>query len=199
MKLIISLLSIISLACAGYPPPPGPWTLGAWRPPTDPPAPVWLGRAIQANQGKLWIGKPASSWCDPSLMSIDCSLYRGDSTVFKGGNDTVFLDVLNPNGQQIYINKTDGALTYTWPGMFVAPKEPEVIYTGWTREISVSGGAPIVLSYKNRPVLACPTASANLTDVYQIFVQLNAAPPSSSCVTFQLRTYAAEGIVAWSY
>jgi hypothetical protein len=69
------------------------------------------------------------------------------------------------------------------------------IITGWAREISDSGGAPTVLGYQGRLDLACPVAE----DVYQIFVGLDGIELDDSCIMFSLRTYTAQGIVAWEY
>ncbi|KAK0636776.1 hypothetical protein B0T17DRAFT_89882 [Bombardia bombarda] len=195
MKLLSTLLLTASLASAGYPPPPGPWTLGAWRPPTDNTSPMWFGRAIQANGSRFWLGKTPSAYCPAGISGLDCSLYPGDSTVFNGGNDTVFLNVAVPGGQQVYI-APDGALGYTPPHSTFKPDGS--IVSGWVREISVAGGAPTVMGYNGRPILACP-AGDGAVDVYQIYVKLAEADPKSGCISFQMRTYSAAGTVAWEY
>lgn len=101
MNPISSLLFLALLVSAGYPPPPGPWTAGAWRPPTDEEkGPVWVGEAIQANGGRFWLGKKPSAYCPSDVADLDCTLYPGDRTVFAGGNDSISLNVAVPGGQQ---------------------------------------------------------------------------------------------------
>lgn len=73
--------------------------MGAWRGTADT-VPRWVGEAIQANGGRFWIAKAPSAYCPTGVADLDCSAYPGGSTVFTGGNDTVFLDVAVPGGQQ---------------------------------------------------------------------------------------------------
>ncbi|KAK3384891.1 hypothetical protein B0H63DRAFT_559612 [Podospora didyma] len=194
---LFTLLAITTAAVsAGYPPPPGPWAMGAWRPPTDPPAPLWLGRAIQANGGRFWMGKPPSAYCPPDIPGLNCTLYPGTSTVLVGGNETLSLNVVVPGGQQVYI-APDGALGYTPPHSTFKPDGSVV--TGWRREISDAGGAPTVLwNQAGGYFVACPVGDAK-DDVYQIYLNSGDALSGAACVSFQMRTYTAAGAVAWEY
>lgn len=103
MITLFALLTTALLASpvhAGYPPPPGPWTAAAWRPLLDPRGPVFTSSAIQANGGRFWIGKEPSAYCPANVTALDCADYPGGKTVFTGGNETLFLDVAVPGGQQ---------------------------------------------------------------------------------------------------
>ncbi|KAK0713965.1 hypothetical protein B0T26DRAFT_622668, partial [Lasiosphaeria miniovina] len=148
---------------------------------------------IQANGGRFWIGKPPSAYCPPDVAGLDCSVYPGASTVFSGGNDTVFLNVAVPGGQQVYI-APDGAMGYTPPHSAFMPDGSVV--SGWWREISVAGGAPTIVGNGQSSMMACPAAGQD--GVYQVFFGVSRAQ-LTSCVSFQMRTYTASGVVAWEY
>ena len=100
MKPALSLLSVLPIAGAMEPPPAGPWTAGAWRGPGIDRAPLWIGVPIQANGGRFWLGKQPSASCPSDVSGLDCTAYPGDSTVFTGGNETLFLNTAVPGGQQ---------------------------------------------------------------------------------------------------
>ena len=94
----------------------------------------------------------------------------------------------------------DGAMGYTPPHSVYKPEGS--ISTGWTRQISIAGGAPVVLGLVDEdtgrayPWVACPTTDK---DVFQIYVKLNEDLPLESCVPFQMQTYQTEQMVAWEY
>jgi len=99
MKIPSAIVPLMSLTTVGAAPPPGPWTMGAWRVPAAG-QPTWFGEAIQASGGRFWIGKSPSSYCPPNITDLDCTAYPGGSTVFVGGNSTLSLNVVVPGGQQ---------------------------------------------------------------------------------------------------
>jgi len=101
MNSVFSLLSFALLVSAGYPPPPGPWTAGAWRPSTgDGEGPLWVGAGIEANGGRFWLGKKPSAYCPSDVADLNCTSYPGDRTIFVGGNGSISLNVAVPGGQQ---------------------------------------------------------------------------------------------------
>lgn len=106
MRTIPTILAYVAgahaaaIASRTYPPSPGPWTAGVWRPPTGDGAPIFFGVGINANNGYFWLGKDPTAYCPPDVEGLDCSAFPGSRTVFTGGNDTVSLDVGVPGGQQ---------------------------------------------------------------------------------------------------
>lgn len=89
----------------------------------------------------------------------------------------------------------DGALGYTTAHTDAKPEGS--ILTGWVREISNAGGAPITLANAGQSIMACPVADED--GVYQIFVQVDNSVKSPPCIYFQARTYTATRAVAWQY
>ena len=59
---------------------------------------------IEANGGRFWIGKAASAYCPSDVDKLDCSAFKGNQTIFVGGNDfgdgAIALKVVVPGGQQ---------------------------------------------------------------------------------------------------
>lgn len=91
------------LAITGYASSPSPsalWTAAARRPPIAPGGSVFANAAIQASGGRFWLDKDPSAYCPPDVAELNCTKYPGDRTVFMGGNDTLFLGVGVPGGQQ---------------------------------------------------------------------------------------------------
>ncbi|KAI1460308.1 hypothetical protein F4805DRAFT_454733 [Annulohypoxylon moriforme] len=173
--------------------PEGPWTAGAWRTPGDLDDFPLLGNAINASGGKFYINNGTSAYCPDEVEELDCSLYPGTRTVFSGGNDTLFLDVGVPGGQQVYIAK-DGSLSYTGPHSGAIPEGSTV--TGWQRQQSESFGAPIVLANNNHFWNLCPVSEGEPRErTYQVYV----GQTQKGCVNTGVRTYTTEGPNAWEY
>ncbi|KAI0817830.1 hypothetical protein GGR55DRAFT_673659 [Xylaria sp. FL0064] len=196
MRSIPTIFTYIAVARAAaivsrsYPPPPGPWTAGVWRPPTEEGLPFFFGNGINANNGYFWLGKNATAYCPSDIEGLDCSAYPGSSTVFAGGNDTVSLVVGVPGGQQFYV-EAGGALAYTKAHSAALPDG--ALTTGFQRVISDAGGAPTVLSFTGKNWLLCPVDGSE--DVYQIFLGAYTA----DCLPFQMRTYSPAELNAWEY
>ncbi|KAI1093052.1 hypothetical protein F5B19DRAFT_172771 [Rostrohypoxylon terebratum] len=171
--------------------PDGPWTAGVWRPPvTDVP---FLGNAINASGGKFYINNGTSAYCPDEVEGLDCSAYPGSKTVFTGGNDTLYLDVAVPGGQQVYV-AADGSLSYTVAHSGALPEGANA--TGWTREQSQAFGAPIVLGNYNHFWNLCPVTEGEPTErTYQVFV----GSGIEGCLGTGVRTYASSGPDAWEY
>lgn len=79
--------------------PDGPWTAGVWRQPATDDV-FFVGNAINASGGKFYVNNGTSAYCPDEVEGLDCSAYPGSKTVFTGGNDTLYLDVAVPGGQQ---------------------------------------------------------------------------------------------------
>ncbi|KAI0435558.1 hypothetical protein F4803DRAFT_557867 [Xylaria telfairii] len=179
-----------AIASRSYPPPPGPWTAGVWRPPTGDGSPFFFGDGINANNGYFWLGKDPTAYCPPDEEGVDCSAFPGSRTVFIGGNDTVFLDVGVEGGQQVYV-EANGAVAYTKAHSVALPDG--ALATGFRRAISDSGGAPTVLSFVEKNWILCPVAG--LEGIYQVFL----GPYTTGCLPVQMRTYGPTQGNAWEY
>ncbi|KAI1807213.1 hypothetical protein F4811DRAFT_567063 [Daldinia bambusicola] len=198
MRALTALLvgPAVTLAAAIIPrayPLPGPWTAGVWRVPAEGDA-YFLGEGINANGGKFYVNKNTSSYCPPNVPNLNCSAFPGTRTVFTGGNNTLFLDVAVPGGQQVYIAK-DGSLSYTIPHSGALPEG--AVTTGFERSISLSGGAPVVLSHSGQFWLMCPVSEGEPRErTYQIYV----GHGTQNCLNTGVRTYTASGGPdAWEY
>ncbi|KAI0424136.1 hypothetical protein F5Y09DRAFT_325299 [Xylaria sp. FL1042] len=196
MRIIPTIFTYVAVARAAtitsrsYPPPPGPWTAGVWRPPTAEGSPFFFGDGINANNGYFWLGKDPTAYCPPDIEGLDCSAFPGSRTVFVGGNDTVSLLVGVEGGQQVYV-EANGAVAYTKAHSAALPGG--ALTRGFQRAISDAGGAPTVLSFIGKNWLLCPVAG--LEDVYQIFL----GPYTADCLPFEMRTYSATEVSAWEY
>ncbi|KAI0478276.1 hypothetical protein F4859DRAFT_479196 [Xylaria cf. heliscus] len=196
MRIIPTILAYTAVIRAAaiesrsYPPAPGPWTAGVWRPPTGDGSPFFFGDGINANNGYFWLGKDPTTNCPSDVEGLDCSEYPGSRTVFLGGNDTVSLDVAVDGGQQVYV-EASGALAYTKAH---SPALPDgALGNGFGRAISDSGGAPTILWFNEKNWLLCPVAGSD--GVYQIFL----GPYTPECLPAQMRTYGPTGGNAWEF
>ncbi|KAI1383085.1 uncharacterized protein F4822DRAFT_440768 [Hypoxylon trugodes] len=140
---------------------------GSWLISIESRYPLYLFDIIQANNGGFWYNKAPSSNCPDEVEGLDCSKYPGTQTAFIEGsvNGTVSLDVAVPGGQQVYV-APDGALSYTTPHSAALPEG--AITTGFHRYRSETFGAPIMLSFAGKSIVACPSPESK--DVYQIYV-----------------------------
>lgn len=223
MQLSLLLLAPIALGAVlverqGYRPKPGPWTMGAWNPQAADESlgikGIWVGIGINANGGKFYIGKEPSAYCPAGVEGLDCTKYKGDQTWFVGGaynatNGTLSLHVDVPGGQQVYI-APDGALSYTTAHSAMMPAGSLTV--GWTRSISVSGGAPTVAGFSSGDdyysSMACVVEGLP-EGVWQIFMRtykdMPNGPAGLKCKAFQIRTYSGccseepQKAVAWQY
>ncbi|OTB12730.1 hypothetical protein K445DRAFT_305017 [Daldinia sp. EC12] len=192
--LLVGLAVTLAAAIAprSYPAPKGPWTAGVWRMPATDDV-FFLGEAINASGGKFYVNKNTSSYCPGNVENLDCSAYPGSRTIFTGGNNTVFLDVGVPGGQQVYIAE-DGSLSYTIPHSGAMPDG--AVATGFYREISESFGAPVVLGHSSQFWLMCPVSEGEPRErTYQIYV----GKGTENCLNTGVRTYTATGPDAWEY
>ncbi|KAF4631471.1 hypothetical protein G7Y89_g6668 [Cudoniella acicularis] len=193
MKSFIAASALIALASANAT-PTGPFTIGAWNPTT-----AWYGTGINANGGGFYIGKSPSSYCPTGITGLNCTLYPGASTVLVTGgtapNMTVSLDVAVPGGQQVFV-APNGALSYTPPHSTFAPTGS--IFDGFDRFISNAGGGPTPLYFESNNFGACPVTGES--GVYQVFARAVASSETlGNCTVFEMRTYTADGVVAWEY
>ncbi|KAI1208380.1 uncharacterized protein F4807DRAFT_461708 [Annulohypoxylon truncatum] len=172
--------------------PEGPWTAGVWRMPTTDDI-FFTGVAINASGGKFFINKDTSAYCPDDVENLDCSAYPGSKTVFTGGNDTLFLDVAVPGGQQVYI-AADGSLSYTVPHSGALPEG--AVATGWSREQSQAFGAPTILANSDQSWTICPVSEGEPRErTYQVFVGVG----GEGCLNTGVRTYTSSGPDAWEY
>ncbi|KAI2621497.1 hypothetical protein GGS26DRAFT_266140 [Hypomontagnella submonticulosa] len=172
--------------------PEGPWTAGVWRQPANDDI-FFNGDAISANGGKFYVHKETSAYCPGDVEGLDCSVYPGSKTVFTGGNNTLFLSVGVPGGQQVYV-AADGSLSYTIPHSGALPEGANA--TGFARERSESFGAPVVLGNSNRLWSICPVSEgAPRERTYQVFV----GQGKEGCLLTGVRTYTSSGPDAWEY
>ncbi|KAI1647920.1 uncharacterized protein F4817DRAFT_315461 [Daldinia loculata] len=174
------------------PVPEGPWTAGVWRMPAEDNA-VFTGDAINASGGKFYVNKNTSAYCPGDVANLDCSLYPGSKTVFAGGNNTLFLSVGVPGGQQVYI-AADGSLSYTVPHSGALPEGS--VSTGFERQRSESFGAPVVLGNAGQLWLMCPVSEGEPRErTYQMYV----GHGPEGCLNTGVRTYTSSGPDAWEY
>ncbi|KAI8958704.1 hypothetical protein F5Y11DRAFT_351243 [Daldinia sp. FL1419] len=172
--------------------PEGPWTAGVWRVPATDDV-FFTGDAINASGGKFYVNRNTSSYCPGNVENLDCSAYPGSKTVFIGGNNTLFLDVGVPGGQQVYIAE-DGSLSYTIPHSGALPEG--AIATGFQRERSESFGAPVVLGHDNQFWLICPVSEGEPRErTYQVYVDHG----PEDCLNTGVRTYTGSEPDAWEY
>ncbi|KAI1500279.1 hypothetical protein F5X99DRAFT_387054 [Biscogniauxia marginata] len=186
MKCLVIALSLTSLAFASSPAPAGPWTAYARNRPDN--GEKLIFGPIEANGGGFWIGKNVSTYCPSDTPDIDCSAYSGTETVFTGGNNTVFLNVAVPGGQQVYISPT-GALAYTPPHS--APPEGSTTSGFWRVRSEGSMGA-VFLGHNDASAFACPTEEE---DVYRVFFGRGV----EDCLSFMVYTSQYSGVNSWEY
>lgn len=72
------------------------------------------------------------------------------------------------------------------------------LVTGWSRERSNSGGAPIVLGFRQQRIVGCRVGDED-DQVFQVFVVIDDSMPTEGCYPFQIRTYPVDTGVAWEY
>ncbi|KAI1660888.1 hypothetical protein F4813DRAFT_266974 [Daldinia decipiens] len=197
MRVLTALLvgPAVTLAAAIIPRasvPEGPWTAGVWRMPTDDNT-FFNGNDINASGGKFYVNKNTSAYCPGDVENLDCSLYPGSKTVFTGGNNTLFLDVGVPGGQQVYV-AGDGSLSYTVAHSGAMPEGS--VSTGFQRQRSEAFGAPVVLSSSAKSWLMCPVSEGEPRErTYQIYV----GQGTEDCLNTAVRTYTSSGPDAWQY
>ncbi|KAI2466240.1 hypothetical protein F4781DRAFT_434604 [Annulohypoxylon bovei var. microspora] len=172
--------------------PEGPWTAGIWRVPVNDDT-LFTGDGINASGGKFFVHRNASAYCPDGVEGLDCSAYPGSRTVFTGGNDTIFLSVGVPGGQQVYA-AADGSLSYTVPHSGAFPEGANA--TGFTRGMSQSFGAPIVLGKNSQFWYMCPVSEGGPRErTYQLYV----GQGKEGCLDTEVRTYTSTGPNAWEY
>ncbi|KAI5920706.1 hypothetical protein F4810DRAFT_404215 [Camillea tinctor] len=187
MKYLAIALSFIPLAFASWPAPAGPWTASARHIPSD--AGKIIEDSLQASGGHFWMGKSATPYCPSDVANLDCSLYNGTDTVLIGGNNTIFLDVTVPGGQQMYI-ASDGALSYSVPHSL---PPAGAITTGFWREGSEGFMGAVFFGHEGSSAYACPVEDEE--DVYQIFL----GTEFTGCYGVLLFTYTFSGATVWEY
>ncbi|KAK7509997.1 uncharacterized protein IWZ02DRAFT_386665 [Phyllosticta citriasiana] len=127
-------------------------------------SPIHL-QSINAAESAFWIGKDTASYCPESVVE-NCP--AGNETIFAGGDNTLFLDVAVPGGQQVYI-KPNGELTYTVAHS--AYMGEGAISTGFHLNNGTSSSGLGSLSWTNGFV-ACPQSNGT-SYPYQIFAAVN--------------------------
>ncbi|KAH6660284.1 hypothetical protein BKA67DRAFT_653478 [Truncatella angustata] len=176
--------------------PAGPYTAGVWRPAQGTDL-FFYGDGINANAGRFWLGKNATSYCPGEVENLDCSKFATSSTNFVGGNGTLALDVSVPGGQQIYV-AADGALGYTGPHSAAVPDG--AITTGFWRERSEAWGAPVNLGMTSRSWQLCPIGDTpqGRNGTFQIYL---VDETKDGCYGVAMRTYTGSGAGgnAWEY
>jgi hypothetical protein len=175
--------------------------------------------SIEANGGRFWIGKSASAYCPSGVDKLDCSVYKGDKTIFVGANDfgdgVVSLNVVVPGGQRgtylplqerrwrhrltKHISRTvyiapDGALSYTQAHSASMPQGSETEAFG-RAPLTVGANAQLVLWSPNGDFEACPVGDAG---TYQIYVRV-ANNDRIGCTLIMIRTRSANGTSSWQY
>ncbi|OCK85150.1 hypothetical protein K432DRAFT_278362, partial [Lepidopterella palustris CBS 459.81] len=143
-------------------------------------------QSLTAAGEKFWLAGPATSSYCPSDIVPNCP--AGDETVFVGGDDSLFLDVEVPAGQQVYIGP-DGAMAFTQAHSATLPEG--AITTGWVRSEGPSFG---YLSWTNG-LIACPVEGKG----YQIFGNVAGVEFPDGCLGFDTLTENSTHIGAWEY
>ncbi|KAI1802430.1 hypothetical protein F4811DRAFT_529799 [Daldinia bambusicola] len=195
MKAVASLLTftLVTLTAAIAPraePPPGPWTAKVWRDDIV----SFRGVLMNASGGKFWMNKAASAECPSDIENLDCTKYPGTETIFNGGNETIFLNVGVPGGQQVYIAE-DGALSFTTPHSGQIPDGG--VATGFSRVLGKALGAPVMLSNANGDWYICPVGEGEPQEkVYQLYV---GETDKEGCYSAHVRTYQPKGGDVWEY
>ncbi|KAI1102223.1 hypothetical protein F4804DRAFT_275799 [Jackrogersella minutella] len=187
---VVALAAVITQR--SLPAPDGPWTAGVWRQPSTDDV-FFSGTAINASGGKFFINRNTTAACPDDVENLDCSTYPGSKTVFTGGNDTIFLDVGVPGGQQVYVAE-DGSLSYTVAHSADLPDG--AVATGFVRERSESFGAPVTLANGNQTWAICPVSEGEPRErTYQVYV----GTATEDCLYTGVRTYTSTGPDAWEY
>ncbi|KAF2487072.1 hypothetical protein BDY17DRAFT_319640 [Neohortaea acidophila] len=151
---------------------------------------------LHAADGKIWIGKKTEKFCpDSAKKAGKCP--GGSGTAFLSVNPspgTLYMGVSVPNGQQVYIDQSTGALAYTPGG---DPNVPNgAITNGWTFNPDIGNGAGL-LKWR-RGLVACSTTQVE--GQYQIFANLKSVQFSPGCVgPFAAVTSNVTSPQAWQY
>ena len=71
-------------------------------------SPIHL-QSLAANGQAIWIGKQTASFCPKKVVGAkNCP--KGKETNFAGGDGSLAMGAEVPGGQQVYIDRTTGAL-----------------------------------------------------------------------------------------
>ncbi|KAK8183439.1 IgE-binding protein [Phyllosticta capitalensis] len=153
-------------------------------------SPIHL-QSINAAESAFWIGKPTSSYCPESVVE-NCP--AGNETIFAGGDNTLFLDVEVPGGQQVYV-KPDGSLTYTVAHSAYMPEGSKS--TGFHLNNGTSSSGLGSLTY-GLGWVACPTGNSTTGFPYQIYA---AFVNKTGCLGFDFLTsnVLTDKVGAWQY
>ncbi|KAJ9625807.1 hypothetical protein H2203_004570 [Taxawa tesnikishii (nom. ined.)] len=132
--------------------------------------------SVNANGTYFWLNRGTASYC-PSTVP-DCVTVN--QTSFVGGNDTLFLDVSVPGGQQVYVD-SKGRLAFTVP------------HSGNTGVGSSVTGFSIVddglhLRFNGNDFYACPLGEA-YGNAYQVYAAGSNATSNfgDACEGFEFR------------
>ncbi|KAK6354472.1 hypothetical protein TWF730_008872 [Orbilia blumenaviensis] len=122
-------------------------------------------QSLNANGGKIWIGKTTSTYCP--RPAAQCPKGKTTSMLFSSSG-TVGMNVIVPGGQQLYIGPT-GELAYTQAHSAAIPSgstKNGFKLTETNRQIYLSNG--------NNDFLACPlTKKTAKTGPWKVFVNVN--------------------------
>lgn len=151
---------------------------------------------LHAADGKIWIGKKTAKFCpDSAKKAGKCP--GGTGTAFLSVDPspgTLYMGVSVPNGQQVYIQQTTGALQYTPGGDPTIPQG--AITNGWDFKPDNGHGAGL-LTWR-RGLIACNVGQT--AGQYQIFANLASLRFSPGCVgPFAVVTSNVTGPQAWQY
>ncbi|EME42211.1 hypothetical protein DOTSEDRAFT_95543, partial [Dothistroma septosporum NZE10] len=171
-------------------------------------SPIHFG-TIDANASGLWIGKESADFC-PNLPGLRNSCPNSTATVFGISQDglqsnttgNLYLEVIVPGGQQIYIEPACGKVLYTTPHSSFKPQGS--ILGGWSLD-TTRGGDLSFLAYLNGTFF-CPVD--NITDPvtrqprgpWQMYASLpNVTLPSKQCLGANLLASNTSGPGAFEY
>jgi len=147
---------------------------------------------INAAGLRLWIGGETASYC-PTVVQAQGGCPNTTGTNFANGNQYLDMGAVVPGGQQVYVEPTCGAVSYTQAHSAYMPAG--AITDGWTVD---PGSFYSSLSWRpwKKGLVACNTSVGGPWGVYGV---LDGVTPPGDCVEFHILTLPQNLPAAWQY
>lgn len=150
-------------------------------------------QSVNANGGKFWVGKPTATYCPIAADECPADLY---TVLATAGTGTVSMSVEVPGGQQVYVDPSDGSLSFTQAHSAYLPPGAELSPFTYTPQQGPGYVGTLSFGTGTEGFFACPV---NGTSPYQI-LSLAAGTAAADCIGINLATSEYNGTVAaWQY
>ncbi|EMC95966.1 hypothetical protein BAUCODRAFT_40113, partial [Baudoinia panamericana UAMH 10762] len=145
---------------------------------------------LTASGLRIHLGGQTASYCPENVQQLG-ACPNTTYTNFIGGNGGLSMGAVVPGGQQVYVDPTCGAVSYTQAHSAAMPAN--AIIDGW---VLTPGGAGSYLSNTNGATIACQN---NETNVWDVYLALPGLAVPDSCLGFTIITANETGAAQWQY